>query len=59
MYRLLATSRPRRCKGDAGGIGGGLPVRGQTVFSSAFAGEEVVVLLERDKMTRRLALTIG
>jgi hypothetical protein len=49
-YRLLATSKTSTMQkelqdaADAGYI-----YRGQTIFQSAFGGDEVVVILERDK----------
>jgi hypothetical protein len=50
QYKLLATSktstmqREMQAAGDAG-----YEYEGQTVFKSAFGGEEVVVILERDR----------
>jgi hypothetical protein len=49
-YKLLATSKTstmQRELEDAAEMG--YEYRGQTVFSSMFGGEEVVVILERDK----------
>jgi hypothetical protein len=49
-YKLLATSKTSTMEkelqeaGDAGN-----KYRGQTVFKSAFGGEEVICILERDK----------
>lgn len=49
-YRLLATSKTSTMQKEMQEASeAGYQYRGQTVFSSAFAGEEVVVLLERDK----------
>jgi hypothetical protein len=49
-YRLLATSRTSTMQKElqeASDVG--FQYRGQTVFKSAFGGEEVVVILERDE----------
>lgn len=49
-YKLLATSRTstmQRELEDAADVG--YEYRGQTIFNSAFGGEEVVIILERDK----------
>jgi hypothetical protein len=49
-YRLLATSKTSTMQKEIQEAGdAGFEYRGQTVFSSAFGGEEVVVILERDK----------
>jgi hypothetical protein len=49
-YRLLATSKTSTMQKEMQGAGdAGFEYRGQTVFSSTFGGEEVVVILERDK----------
>lgn len=49
-YRLLATSRTSTmAKELQQAADAGFEYRGQTVFSSAFGGEEVVCILERDK----------
>ena len=55
-YRLLATSKTSTMQKEMQAAGdAGFEYRGQTVFSSAFGGEEVVVILERDrKETPRL-----
>ena len=50
-YKLLATSKTSTMQKEMQEASESLiSTRGQTVFSSAFAGEEVVVLLERDKV---------
>jgi hypothetical protein len=49
-YRLLATSKTSTMQKEMQEAGdAGFEYRGQTVFSSTFGGEEVVVILERDK----------
>ena len=49
-YRLLATSKTSTMQKEMQEAGdAGFEYRGQTVFSSAFGGEEVVVILERDR----------
>jgi hypothetical protein len=49
-YRVLATSKTSTMQKEIQEAGdAGFEYRGQTVFSSAFGGEEVVVILERDK----------
>jgi hypothetical protein len=48
--RLLATSKTSTMQKEMQEAGdAGFEYRGQTVFSSTFGGEEVVVILERDK----------
>ena len=48
-YRLLATSKTSTMEKEMQGAADtGFEYRGQTVFKSAFGGEEVVVILERD-----------
>jgi hypothetical protein len=48
-YRLLATSKTSTMQRELQEAGdAGFEYRGQTVFSSAFGGKEVVVILERD-----------
>lgn len=54
-YRLLATDKTstmQRELQDAGDAG--FEYRGQSVFSSAFGGKEVVVILERDRQATSL-----
>jgi hypothetical protein len=49
-YRLLATSRTSTMEKELQDASdAGFEYRGQTVFKSAFGGEEVVCILERDK----------
>ncbi len=49
-YRLLATSRTSTMEKELqDAADAGFEYRGQTVFKSAFGGEEVVCILERDK----------
>ena len=49
-YRLLATSRTSTMQKELQSAGdAGFVYRAQTVFSSTFGGDEVVVILERDK----------
>jgi hypothetical protein len=49
-YRLLATSKTSTMEKELREAGdAGFEYRGQTVFKSAFGGEEVVCVLERDK----------
>jgi hypothetical protein len=49
-YRLLATSKTSTMQREVQQAGdAGFEYRGQTVFSSTFGGEEVVVILERDR----------
>jgi hypothetical protein len=49
-YKLLATSRTSTMQKEMQEASdGGFVYRGQTVFSSTFGGDEVVVILERDK----------
>jgi hypothetical protein len=49
-YRLLATSKTSTMQKELQEASDdGFNYRGQTVFSSMFGGEEVVVILERDK----------
>jgi opacity protein-like surface antigen len=49
-YRLLATSKTSTMQKEMQEAGdAGFEYRGQTVFGSTFGGEEVVVILERDK----------
>lgn len=49
-YRLLATSKTSTMQQEMQGAGNdGYEYRGQTVFSSAFGGDEVVVILERER----------
>jgi hypothetical protein len=48
-YKLLATSKTSTMQRELQQAGDeGFEYRGQTVFSSAFGGQEVVVILERD-----------
>ena len=48
-YRLLATNQTSTMQEEMTGAGGeGYDYRGQTVFSSLFDGDEVVVIMERD-----------
>jgi|AP45_3_1055517.scaffolds.fasta_scaffold32199_1 hypothetical protein len=48
-YRLLATNQTSTMQEEMTGAGGeGYDYRGQTVFSSLFGGDEVVVIMERD-----------
>ena len=55
-YRLLATSKTSTMQRELQEAGdAGFEYVGQTVFKSAFAGEEVVVILERDKEAARRA----
>jgi hypothetical protein len=49
-YKLLATSKTSTMQKELQEASdAGFAYRGQTVFSSTFGGEEVVVILERDK----------
>ena len=49
-YRLLATSKISTMQKEMQEAGNaGFEYRGQTVFSSAFGGDEVVVILERNR----------
>lgn len=49
-YKLLATSKTSTMQKELQEASdGGFDYRGQTVFGSAFGGDEVVVILERDK----------
>jgi hypothetical protein len=49
-YRLLATSRTSTMQKELqGAADAGFHYRGQTVFETALGGNEVVVILERDK----------
>jgi hypothetical protein len=49
-YRLLATSKTSTMQREVQQAGdAGFEYRAQTVFSSTFGGEEVVVILERDR----------
>ena len=49
-YRLLATSRTSTMQRELQEAGDdGFVYRGQTVFKTAFGGDEVVVILERDR----------
>jgi len=49
-YRLLATSKTSTMQNEMQeAADAGFRYRGQTVFQSAFGGDEVVVILERDK----------
>lgn len=49
-YRLLATSKTSTMQREIQQAGdAGFEYRGQTAFSSTFGGEEVVVILERDR----------
>lgn len=49
-YRLLATSKTSTMQKEMQEAGdAGYEYRGQTVFSSAFGGDEVVVILERNR----------
>lgn len=48
-YRVLATSQTSTMQGEMTEAGGdGYDYRGQTVFSSLFGGDEVVVIMEQD-----------
>ena len=48
-YKLLATSRTSTMQKELQQAGDqGFEFRGQTVFDTAFGGEEVVIILERD-----------
>jgi hypothetical protein len=50
-YRLLATTKTSTMQKEIQAAGdAGFEYRGQTVFNSAFGGQEVVVILERDRM---------
>ena len=50
MYKLLATSRTSTMEKELqAAADAGFEYRAQTVFKSAFGGEEVVCILERDK----------
>jgi len=47
-YKLLATSRTSTMQKELQQLGdGGFDYKGQTVFNTAFGGEEVVVIMER------------
>ena len=49
-YKVLATNKTSTMQKEMQEAGdAGFEYRGQTVFSSTFGGEEVVVILERDK----------
>jgi hypothetical protein len=49
-YKLLATSRTSKMERELQEAGdAGFEYRGQTVFSTAFGGKEVVVILEKDR----------
>ena len=49
-YRLLATSKTSTMQREIQQAGdAGFEYKGQTVFDSTFGGDEVVVILERDK----------
>jgi hypothetical protein len=49
-YRLLATTKTSTMQKEMQAAGdAGFEYRGQTVFNSAFGGQEVVVILERDR----------
>lgn len=49
-YRLLATSKTSTMQKEMqAAADGGFEYRGQTVFNSAFGGDEVVCIFERDK----------
>jgi hypothetical protein len=50
LYRLLATSKTSTMQKEMqDAADAGFQYKGQTVFGSAFGGDEVVVILERDK----------
>jgi hypothetical protein len=50
VYKLLATSKTSTMQKEMQQLGDeGFEYKGQTVFKSAFGGEEVVVILELDK----------
>jgi hypothetical protein len=50
LYKLLATSKTSTMEKELrAAAGDGFEYRGQTVFSSVLGGQEVVVILERDK----------
>jgi hypothetical protein len=50
QYRLLATTKTSTMQKEMQAAGdAGFEYRGQTVFNPAFGGEEVVVILERDR----------
>ena len=50
QYRLLATSKTSTMQRELQEAGDqGFEYRGQTVFNTAFGGEEVVIILERDR----------
>ena len=52
QYRLLATTRTSTMQKELQEAGdAGFEYRGHTVFKSVFGGEEVVIILERDKDT--------
>ena len=58
-YRLLATSKTSTMQKELQAAAeAGFQYRGQTVFDSAFGGEEVVCILERDGAARRPVSTI-
>jgi len=49
-YRLLATSKTSTMQGELEqAAAAGFEYKGQTVFSSMFGGQEVVVILEKDR----------
>jgi len=49
-YRVLATSRTSSMQEEMQEVGrDGYSYRGQTVYSSMFGGDEVVVIMERDE----------
>ena len=50
-YRLLATTKTSTMQKELQGAADeGFEYRGQTVFTSAFGGDEVIVILERDRL---------
>ncbi|MBI1762727.1 MAG: hypothetical protein HYR56_14930 [Acidobacteria bacterium] len=50
QYKLLATNKTSTMQKEMGEAGnGGFTYVGQTVFNSTFGGQEVVVIMERDK----------
>lgn len=53
VYKLLATSKTSTMQKEMQQLGDeGFEYKGQTVFKSAFGGEEVVVIMELDKANR-------
>jgi hypothetical protein len=55
-YRLLATSRTSTMQKEMQAAGdAGFEYRGQTIFNSAFGGQETVVILERDGLAQEPA----